>query len=146
NTKKLRSLRVHDRFCSRAAAEITALAIPANGALKRGLNRTRPVAQLPFGLVASNKHPMARHLHALDGNPRFASHDTREELVCVPSRQSNRVRQPDPRRGAPADDRERIQNLLQRHIARPENVALTDATLFGGKQVSGRAVLNGYQV
>src|SRR4029077_11241952 len=114
----------HSRYPCRFAMNIAVLFVPTNCALERGFHCCWLVAQFPFGLVALDEHAVAGHLHAFDWNLRFASAEASEKFVRVSSGERDGMRQTHARGRTPDDHGEHVQYLLQRQIARAEDIAL----------------------
>src|SRR5262249_3690338 len=97
---------------------------PRDRARERVLDGRLPEPRLADRLAAVEEHPLARHPGSPERDPRRASGPARSESVRSGGGERDPVRELPLRRGKAGQRRQRVEDLLQAHVAVPENVLL----------------------
>ena len=90
--------------------------------------------ELAHRLARVEVHPVAGHPHASSGTRGVRPVDAGPARRRRGGRERDPVRQPDPRRRKPRQTRQRLEDLLQRHVPVSEDVLLPDASPLRGEQ------------
>src|ERR1700739_1271831 len=104
---------------------------PCGRASQSIVNRNNLPAEFALCLRRGNKHFLAAHPHRIDGRPWFSLSDpARDHFIANSRRQRQHIRHFHAGGRQPSDRGQLIQNLLQREVLTPEDVAFPASSLL----------------